>query len=51
MDGVITGRDVVSNLRVIYREFGLRTLYRCVRACVWGRRTTFLDIVWEPHRE
>lgn len=47
MDGVITGREVVSNFGLIWREFGTRTLYRCVRACLWGRRTTFLDIIWE----
>ncbi len=48
MVGVITGRDVAANLRLIVREFGWRCLLRCVRAALLGPRTTFLDLVWEP---
>ncbi len=47
MDGVIRGRDVLTNFRLIWREFGFRCLVRCVRACVMGPKTTFLQIVWE----
>lgn len=47
MDGVIRGLDVLANAGVIWREFGFRCLYRCLRACVVGPRTTFLDIAWE----
>jgi hypothetical protein len=47
MDGVIRGTDVVKHARLIWREFGLRALLKCLRACVVGPRTTFLDIVWE----
>lgn len=47
MDGVIRGREVLANARVIAREYGVRCLFRCLRACLWGPRTTFLDIAWE----
>lgn len=51
MRGVITARHVVSNARLIMREFGFRCLVRCMRACLFGPRTTFLDIAWEKHRD
>lgn len=44
MRGVITARDVVSNLGLIWREFGPRCALRCMVACVTGRRTTFLSV-------
>lgn len=47
MDGVIRGRDVLANARLIVSEFGLRCLIRCLRVCVFGPRSTFLDCVWE----
>lgn len=50
MDGVVRGRDVVANARLIAREFGLLVLFRCFRACVFGPRTTFLECVWEKRR-
>ncbi|MEW5740476.1 MAG: hypothetical protein AB1938_16230 [Myxococcota bacterium] len=50
MDGVIRGADVVKNARLIWREFGLRALLHCVRACLVGPRTTFLDIIWERRK-
>lgn len=51
MDGVITGRDVLANFRLIWREYGFVLLARCVRAAVVGPRTTFLELVWRFHRE
>ena len=45
MRGIITGRDVVGNVGIIYREFGARCLVRCLWVLVSGRRTTFLDVV------
>lgn len=49
MIGVITGRDVVVNFRLIWREFG----FRCLLRCLWvaarglkGPRTTFLDVAF-----
>lgn len=43
MRGVITTRDVVANLGLIWREFGTICLYRCVRAVLTRSPTTFLD--------
>lgn len=44
MRGVITGRDVVSNLGLIWREFGTGCVFRCLVAFVTRRETTFLDV-------
>jgi hypothetical protein len=45
MRGVITGRDVVANLALIWREFGAGCVVRCLVAFVSRRPTTFLDVV------
>jgi hypothetical protein len=45
MRGIITGRDVVNNVGIIYREFGARCLVRCLWVLAIGRRTTFLDVI------
>lgn len=45
MVGVITTRDVLSHLPLIWREFGTRCLLRCVIAMVFRRRTTFLQLM------
>ena len=45
MRGVITGRDVMQNVGIIYREFGARCLARCLWVLAIGKRTTFLDVV------
>ena len=45
MRGVITGRDVMQNVGIIYREFGPRCLVRCLWVLAIGKRTTFLDVV------
>jgi hypothetical protein len=50
MDGVIRGREVVTNARLIVREFGVRCLFRCIRACLFGPRTTFLECAWEKSK-
>jgi len=47
MNGVITSRDVVSNFRIIWREFG----FKCLMRCVWcsidpHKNTTFLEIAF-----
>ena len=44
MRGVITGREVVSNFWVVWREFGFGCVCRCLWACVSGRRATFLEL-------
>ncbi len=44
MHGVITTKDVVSNLGLIWREFGTACLLRCLRSIVYGHPTTFLEV-------
>jgi hypothetical protein len=46
MRGVITTRDVIANLRLIWREFGSRCALRCVVAVVMMKKTTFLELVY-----
>ncbi len=47
MQGVIKTRDVLSNLPLIYREFGLRCATRAVLACARHGHTTFLDVAFD----
>ncbi|MBL8954582.1 MAG: hypothetical protein JNK82_27630 [Myxococcaceae bacterium] len=44
MDGVITTRDVLKNLPLIWREFGAVCALKCIKAVVKRERTTFLDV-------
>jgi hypothetical protein len=48
MRGVITGREVLENLGLIYREFGAACVLRCLWALVRGRSTTFLEVACQP---
>ncbi|MGQ0508324.1 MAG: hypothetical protein ACT4TC_23745 [Myxococcaceae bacterium] len=51
MRGVITGRDVVANLGLIWREFGFTCLLRCLYASLSGKPCTFLECALKPpHR-
>ena len=50
MRGVITARDVVANLGLIWREFGAACLCRCLYAFVTRKRTTFLDEALKERR-
>jgi hypothetical protein len=43
MRGIITGRDVVQNVGIIYREFGPRCLVRLLWVLLIGKQTTFLE--------
>jgi hypothetical protein len=47
MRGVITHREVVRNLGLIAREFGLGCLLRCLYACAVRRETTFLEVAFK----
>jgi hypothetical protein len=51
MRGVITGREVLENLGLIYREFGAACLLRCLWVLVRGRTTTFLEVACTPESE
>jgi hypothetical protein len=44
VDGVITTRDVLKNLPLIWREFGTVCALKCLKAVVKRERTTFLDV-------
>jgi len=48
MRGVITGREVMENLGLIYREFGASCLLRCLWVLARGRSTTFLEVACQP---
>ena len=43
MQGVITGKDVLRNLPLIWREFGTRCAVNALHAVLTGKKTTFLD--------
>jgi hypothetical protein len=45
MRGIITNRDVVRHLGLIYREFGVGCLLRCLWVVATRRTTTFLEVV------
>lgn len=45
MRGVITTRDVVIHLGLIWREFGPGCFLRCLRAIIVRKETTFLDVM------
>ena len=50
MQGVITGRDVLRNSMLIWKEFGPRCLMRCLLACCTGAvgpKKTFLMIAFK----
>lgn len=44
MRGLITGRDVLFNLRTIWVEFGPSVALSCVGALFKRKPTTFLDL-------
>ena len=48
MRGVITGREVVTHLGLIYREFGPCCVARCLWVLLSGKRTTFLEVAHPP---
>lgn len=48
MRGVITHREILLNLFLVWREFGAGCLWRCLRAVVSGRQTTFLEVALRP---
>jgi hypothetical protein len=52
MNGVITSKDVLANMGLIWREFGPGCFVRCVKALfsglVSGKPTTFLEVAVKP---
>ncbi len=50
MRGVITGRDVLRHSFTILRLWGPFAYLRCLRAMMFRRSTTFLEIIHEGDR-
>lgn len=48
MHGVITTREVLRHLPLIWREFGTGCVVRCLKAVVTREKTTFLDCAVKP---
>ncbi len=48
MRGVITHREIILNLFLVWREFGAACLWRCLCAVMSGRQTTFLEVAMRP---
>lgn len=48
MRGVITGREVLTNVFLVWRLYGFGCLCRCAWACLSGQRTTFLEVALKP---
>jgi hypothetical protein len=44
MKGVITTRDVVTHIGLIWREFGTSCFLRCLGSLLSSRPTTFLEV-------
>ncbi len=47
IQGLITGKDVLWRAGSIVRNYGVRRYLRCIGALLLGRRTTFLELIWE----
>ena len=48
MRGVITGREVMKNLLLVWREFGAMCVARCLWASLRGQQATFLELAVGP---
>jgi hypothetical protein len=46
ISGVITTKEVLRHSATIVREFGAATYFRCCKAILLRRRTTFLSLVF-----
>lgn len=44
MEGIITSKDVIVHLPLIWREYGTGCALRALKAVVTRQRTTFLDV-------
>jgi len=47
LNGVITSRHVVTNMRDIVSGFGWGAWFRCLKVAATGKRTTFLATIWK----
>jgi hypothetical protein len=46
--GVVTTKHVLLHSAAIVHGFGFRTWLHCCKAILTNRRTTFLELVWQP---
>jgi hypothetical protein len=46
--GVMTTKDVLLHSTTIVQDFGLRTWLNCCKALLLNRRSTFLELVFQP---
>lgn len=46
IQGLITTSDVLRHPVLIVGSFGVTVYFRCCKAVLLGRRTTFLDCAW-----
>jgi hypothetical protein len=51
MRGLVTGKDVLKHFWLLCWHFGPRCAWRCAKAVVSGRRTTFLDVAFATTRD
>ncbi len=50
MKGIITGRDVLRHSFTILRLWGPGCYVRCLRALLFHRSSTFLEVLYEGER-
>ena len=50
MEGIITSKDVLTHLPLIWKEFGAGCALRAIKAVVTKERTTFLDVACDCER-
>ena len=48
MQGLIGNREALAHLPLIWREFGSGCAFRCIKAVLTGKRTTFLEMTRSP---
>jgi hypothetical protein len=51
VDGIITSKDVLVHLPLIWREYGTSCALRALKAVVTRQRTTFLDVACGCERQ
>ncbi len=51
VQGAITAQDVLRHSFTILRLWGPAAYFRCIRAMISGRRTTFLEVIYPVARQ
>jgi hypothetical protein len=50
VEGIITSKDVLTHLPLIWKEFGTGCALRAIKAVVTNQKTTFLDVACDCER-